>query len=105
MPADEVAAAAPGPDLPEPRSDGDFHVESGIQFLFLVGCSRMFGVHDPCGTHSIWYRLLSLGQTSSGMAISGIFHVALCVGPVTLRLSKGELPRCISLLQLRPRRS
>ena len=81
--------AAPGPDLPGPCSGGDAHVGSGIQFLFLAGCSCMFSVHDPCGTHSIWYRLLSLGLTSSGMAISGIFHVALRVGPVTLRPSGG----------------
>ena len=80
-----MVSAAPDPDLLEPRSGGDAHVGSGIQFLFLAGCSRLFGVHDPCGTHSIWYCLLSLGMTSSGMAILGIFHVALRVGPVTLR--------------------
>ena len=87
---------APGPDLPEPRSGGDAHV---------ARCSRLFDVHDPCGTHSIWYRLLSLGLTSFGMAILGIFHVALRVRPMTLRPSGGELPRCILLLQLRQRRS
>ena len=84
-----MVAAAPGQDLPEPRSGGDAHVGSGIQFLFLAGCIRLFGVHDPYGTHNIWYRLLSLGLTSSGMAISGIFHVALRVGPVTLRSLRG----------------
>ena len=89
VPADEVVAVAPGPDLPKPRSGGDAHVGSGIQFLFLAGCSRMFGVHDSCGTHSIWYRLLWLGLTSSEMAISGIFHVTFRVGPVTLRPSRG----------------
>ena len=81
--------AAPGPDFPEPRSCGDAHVGSGIQFLFLARCSRLFGVHDPCGTQSIWYRLLSLGLTSSGMAISRIFHVALRIRPMTLRPSGG----------------
>ena len=89
MPADEVVAVAPGPDLPEPRNGGDAHVGSDIQFLFLAGCSRLFDVHDPCRTHSIWYHLLSLGLTSSEMAISRIFHVALHVGPVTLRPSRG----------------
>ena len=79
----------PGPDLMRPHNSGDSHVGSGIQFLSLVGCSRLFGVHDPCGTHSIWYRLLWLGLTSSTMAISEIFHVVLRVGPVTLRLSGG----------------
>ena len=88
-PADKVVAAAPGPDLLKPRNGGDAHVRLGIQFLSLVGCSRLFGVHDPYGTHSIWYCLLLLGPTSSGMAILRIFHVALRVGPVTLRLSGG----------------
>ena len=49
----------------------------------------MFGVHDPCGTHSIWYRLFWLGLISSGMAILETFRVVLRVGPVTLRLSGG----------------
>ena len=89
VPTDEVVEAAPGPDLPEPHSGGDAHVRSGIQFIFLAGCSHLFDVHDPCGTHNIWYRLLSLGLTSFGMAISGIFHVALRVGLVTLRPSGG----------------
>ena len=89
VPTNEVAAVAPGLNLPEPRSSGDAHVGSGIQFLFLARCSHLFGVYDACGTHSVWYRLLSLGLTSSRMAISGIFHVALRVGPVTLRLSGG----------------
>ena len=89
MPADEVAAVATSPDLPKPRRGGDAHVGSGIQFLFLAGFSRLFGIHDPCGTHSIWYRLLSMGLTSSRMPISRIFHVALRVGPVTLRPLEG----------------
>ena len=82
-------AAIPGPDLLKPHNSGDAHVGSGIQFLSLAGCSHLFGVHDPYGTHSIWYRLFLLGLTSSGMAISEIFHVTLCVGPMTLRLSGG----------------
>ena len=81
--------AAPGPDLLKPRNDEDAHVKSDTQFLSLVGCSHLFGVHDPCGTHSIWNYLFLLGLTSSEMAISEIFHVALRVGLVTL----GELPK------------
>ena len=81
--------AVPGPDLLKPRNGGDAHVGSSIEFLSLVGCSHLFGVHDPCGTHSIWYRLFLLNLTSSEMAISEIFHVALRIGPVTLRLSRG----------------
>ena len=87
--AAKVVPVVPGLNLPKPHSGGNAHVGLGIQFLFLVGCSRLFGVHDLYGTHSIWYRLLSLGLTSFGMAISGIFHVALCVGPMTLRPSGG----------------
>ena len=49
----------------------------------------MFGVHGLCGTHSIWCRLFSRGLTSSEMAISGTFHVALRVGPATLSLLEG----------------
>ena len=49
----------------------------------------MFGVYGPCGTHSIWCRPFSRGLTSSGMATSGTFHVALRVGPATLRPSEG----------------
>ena len=49
----------------------------------------MFGVHGPCGTHSIWCRLFSRGLTSSGMATSGTFHVTLRIGPATLRLLEG----------------
>ena len=82
-------AAVPGPVLLKPRNGGDAHVGSGIQFLSLAGYSHLFGVHDPCGTHSIWYRLFLLGLTSSGTANSEIFHVALRVGPVTLRPSRG----------------
>ena len=81
--------AAPGPDLPKPRNDEDAHVGSGTQFLSLTRCSHRFGVHDPYGTHNIWYCLFLLGLTSSEMAILEIFHAALCVGPVTLRLSEG----------------
>ena len=81
--------AAPSPDLLKPRNSEDAHVGSGIQFLSLAGCSHLFGVHDPCGTHSIWYCLFLLGLTSSEMAILEIFHVAFRVGPETLRLSVG----------------
>ena len=87
--ADEVVVAAPGPDLLKPRNDEDAHVKSNTQFLSSVGCSHLFGVHDPCGTHSIWYYLFLPSLTSSEMAISEIFHVALRVGPVTLMLSGG----------------
>ena len=81
--------AAPGPDLLKPRNGEDAHVGSGTQFPSSVGCSHLFSVHDPCGPHNIWYRLFLMGMTSSEMAISEIFHVALRVGPVTLRLSGG----------------
>ena len=79
----------PGPDHLKPHNDEDAHVGSGTQFLSLAGCSHLVGVHDPCGTHSFWYCLFLLDLTSSEMAISGIFHVALRVGPMTLRLSGG----------------
>ena len=81
--------AAPGPDLLKPRNGEDAHVESGTQFLSSTGCSHRFGVHDSYETHSIWYCLFLLGLTSSEMTISEIFHVALLVGPVTLRLLGG----------------
>ena len=86
---DDMVVAAPGSDLPKSRNDEDSHVRSDTQFLSSTGFSHRFGVHDPCGTHSIWYCLFLLGLTSSQMAISEIFHVALRVGPVTLRLSGG----------------
>ena len=73
--------AAPGPDLLKPCKGEDAHVRSGTQFLSLAGCSHRFSVHDPYGTHSIWCCLFLLGLTSSEMAISEIFHVALRVGP------------------------
>ena len=79
----------PGTDLLKPCNGGDAHVGSTIKFLSLVGCSHLFGVHDPCGTRSIWYCLFLLDLTSSEMAISEIFHVALRVGPEILRLSRG----------------
>ena len=81
--------ATPSPDLLKPRNEEDAHVRSGTQFLSLVGCSYQFSVHDPCRNHSIWYCLFLLGLTSSEMEISEIFHVALRVGLVTLRLSGG----------------
>ena len=79
----------PSPDFLRQHNDGDAHVGSGTQFLSLAGCSRLFGVHDPCGTRSIWIRLLLLGLTSSGMTISEIFCVAPRVGPAILRPSGG----------------
>ena len=75
--------------LLRPRNGEDVRVGSGIQSLSSVGCSHRFGVHDPCGPHSIWYYLFLLGQTLSEMATSGIFHVALHIGPATLRPSGG----------------
>ena len=93
--------AAPGPDLLNPCNDEDAYTRSGTRFLSLAGCSHLFGVHDPCGNHSIWYCLFLLGLASSEMAILEIVHVALRVGPMTLRLSggvnfRGEY-RCCSL--------
>ena len=79
--------AEPGPNLLKPRNTEDAHVGSSTQFISSTGCSHRSGVHDPCGTRSIWYCLFLLGLTSSEMAISEIFHVSLRVGPVTLRLS------------------
>ena len=70
-------------------NDEDVRVGSGIQSLSSIGCSHRFNVHDPCGTHSIWYCLFLLGLTLSEMATSEIFHVALRVGLVTQRLSGG----------------
>ena len=77
------------PALLRPRNGEDVCVGSGIQSLSSAGCSHRFGVHDPCITHIIWYCLFSRGLTLSDMATSGIFHVALRVRPVTLRLSAG----------------
>ena len=75
--------------LLRPRNGEDVRVGSSIQSISSVGCSHPFGVHDPCGTHSICYCLFLRGLTLSEMATSGIFHVALRVGRVTLRLSGG----------------
>ena len=75
--------------LMRPRNEEDVRVGSGTRSLSSVGCSHQFGVHDPCGTHSIWYCLFLLGLTLYEMATSEIFHVALRVGPVTLRPSGG----------------
>ena len=61
----EVVVVAPGPDLPKPRNGEGAPVGSGIQFPSSAGCSHMFGVRDPCGTHNIWYCLFFLGLTSS----------------------------------------
>ena len=75
--------------LMRPRNDEDVHVGLGIQSLSSIGCSHRFDVHDPYGTHNIWYCLFLLGLTLSEMATSEIFHVALRAGLVTLRLSGG----------------
>ena len=74
------------PALLRPRNGEDVRVGLGIQSLFSVGYSHQFGIHDPCGTHSIWYCLFSRGLTLFEMATSGFFHVALRVGPAILRL-------------------
>ena len=87
--ADEVVVAGLVLALLRPRNGEDVHVGSGIQSLSSVGCNHQFSVHDPYGTHSIWYCLFVLGLTLSKKATSEIFHVALRVGPVTLRLSRG----------------
>ena len=75
--------------LLRPRNVEDVRVGSGVQSLSSVRCSHRFDVHDPCGTHSIWYCLFLLGLTLFEMATSENFHVAFRVGPVTLRLSGG----------------
>ena len=75
--------------LLRPRNGEDVRVGSGIQSLSSIGCSHRFNVHDPYGTHSIWYCLILLGLTLSEMATSEIFHVALRAGLVTLRLPGG----------------
>ena len=62
--------AAPGLDLVKPRNGEDAHVGSGTQFLSSARYSHEFDVHDPCGTHSIWYCIFLLGLTSSEMVIS-----------------------------------
>ena len=77
------------PALLRPRNDEDVRVGSGIQSLSSIGCSHRFGVHDPCGTHSIWYCLFLRGLTLYEMATLGIFHFALRIGPMTLRLLGG----------------
>ena len=60
-----------------------------FNLLLLAGCSHLFGVPGPCGTHSIWCRPFLRALTSSGMATSGTFHLALRIGLVTLRPSEG----------------
>ena len=84
-----MVVAASGIDLLRPRSGEDVHVGSSIQFPSSIGCSRPFDFRDPYGTRSIWCCLSWLGLTSFGMATSEIFHAALRVGPVTLRLLGG----------------
>ena len=87
--ADEVVEVAPGADLLRPCRGENVHVRSGIQFPYSVGYSRLFDVYDPYGTHSTWYCPFLLGLSSYEMAILGIFHAALRVGPVILRKSGG----------------
>ena len=87
--AEEVVVAGLVPALLRPYNGEDVCVGSRIQSLSSIGCSHWFGVHDPSGTHSIWYCLYLRGLTLFEMATSGIFHVALRVGLVTLRLSGG----------------
>ena len=82
--------------LLRPRNDEDVLVGSGIQSLSSIGCSHWFDVHDPCGTHSVWYCLFLLGLTLSEMATLEIFHVALQAGLVTLRLSGGCITKVIA---------
>ena len=100
--------AAPGPDLLKPRNDEDAHVESGIQFLSSARYNHRFGVHDPCGTHSIWYCLFLLGLTSSEMAISEISCYTSCKTCDTEAVRgvncRGEY-RCCSSDEGGPRRS
>ena len=87
--ADEVVVAELAPALLGPRIGRGVLVGSSIQSRFLAGCSHLFGVHGPCGTHSIWCHPFSRGLTSSGIATSGTVHVVLRVGPATLRPSEG----------------
>ena len=56
------------PALLRPRNGEDVRAELGIQSLFSVGWSHRLGVHDPCGTHSIWYCPFLRGLTLSEMA-------------------------------------
>ena len=68
--ADEVVVAGLVLTLLRPHKGEDVRVGSGIQSLSSIGCSHWFDVHDPCGTHSIWYCLFLLGLTLSEMATS-----------------------------------
>ena len=81
--------AAPDPDLQRLCSGEDTPFESSILFPSLTVCNRPFDVRGPYGTHNIWCCLFWLGPTSSGMAISEIFHVVPRARPVILRLSGG----------------
>ena len=83
--------AAPDLNLRKLCNGEDIPVGSGILFPSLAICNRSFDVCGPYGTHSIWCCLFWLGPSSSGMAISGIFHVVLRARPAILRLSGGEL--------------
>ena len=79
----------PNLDLRRLCNNEDIPVGSGILFPSLAVCNCLFDVRGPYGTHSIWCCLFWLGPSSSGMAISGIFHVVPHARPVILRLSRG----------------
>ena len=66
--ADKVVVAGLVLALLRPRKGKDVRVGSGIQSLSSVEYSPRFGVHEPCGTHSIWYYLFLLGLTLFEMA-------------------------------------
>ena len=79
----------PSSDIREPRSGGDVHVGSGIQFLFLIEYSHLSDAHDLYGSRSTWSCLFWLGPSSSEMTISKTYHVAPRIGLVTPRPSGG----------------
>ena len=81
--------AAPDPDLQRLCNDEDTPVESSILFPSWVVCNRPFDARGPYGTHSIWCYLFWFSPTSSGMAISYIFHVVPRAIHVILWLSGG----------------
>ena len=89
-----------GPDLLRPQSGEDVHVGLGIQFPSSTGCNHLSSVHDPYGIRNTWLSPSWLGLSSSEMATLKNFRAASHVGLVTLRLSRGEFSRWVSLLQL-----
>ena len=70
----------PSSDLLEPRNGRDVHVGLGIQFLFSIQYSHLFGAHDLCGTCSTWLCLFFLGPSSSQTATLKTSHDAPCIG-------------------------